>query len=230
MIRALLCVLTCLVSWSVQGASACRVLDPELVGRYSGGCNADGLAEGKGIAQGQAEYVGEFKSGRKHGYGVKSWPWGDRYVGSFVEDAKEGEGIYIWGPKAANAGDSYTGQYLCDRRHGRGVYQWASGERYEGTWDSDRMTGPATPMAIQRGRYQQALREAVVKAGVVVCRNVSIGIGNQSRIRGTVIEADTTQMMINVRLDQALPVLIGDKPIAAGEVFRDSAIAWEPCH
>src|SRR5205807_8657360 len=63
---------------SIAQAQECRVLDPELQGRYAGPC-VNGLAEGQGSARGAAQYEGGFKAGRKHGKGVKTWPNGDRF-------------------------------------------------------------------------------------------------------------------------------------------------------
>src|ERR671936_2685573 len=101
-----------------SGALAdCRVLDPELQASYSGPC-VNGLAEGRGFAHGTATYEGDFRAGRKHGRGVKTWPNGDRYEGDFVEDRKEGTGMYVWGRRSPWAGQRYTGGFLNDRRHG----------------------------------------------------------------------------------------------------------------
>lgn len=221
-------VLVGVAGW-LHAAPVCRVLDPELTTEYVGSCNSSGLAEGKGIARGKAEYVGEFKAGKKHGYGVKQWPWGDRYVGEFIEGHKDGFGVYLWGPQAPNAGDSYTGQFSNDRRHGKGIYQWMSGERYDGQWENDQMRGAPTPMAIQRGRHYAALREAVLKVGAVVCRQIAVGIGTKEWIRGVVTEINDTQLSFAVRLEQALPVLFDGKQVAAGDIFWDSAVQWEPC-
>lgn len=229
MIRLLvLAVLVGMADW-LHAASVCRVLDPELTAEYVGSCNASGLAEGKGIARGKAEYVGEFKAGKKHGQGVKQWPWGDRYIGDFIEDHKDGFGIYLWGHQAPNAGDSYAGQFSNDQRHGNGAYQWVSGERYEGLWENNQMRGAPTPMAIQRGRHHAALREAVLKVGAVVCRQLTVGIGTKEWIRGVVAEINDPQLSFAVKLDQALPILIDGKQFAAGDVFWDSAVQWEPC-
>ena len=70
-IRALTPILLLLAT--VAQAQTCRVLDPELQGTYAGPC-VNGLAEGEGVARGQAEYRGGFQAGRKHGHGVKTWP------------------------------------------------------------------------------------------------------------------------------------------------------------
>lgn len=214
---------------SLHAAPACRVLDPELAVEYQGECNSAGFAEGKGIARGTAEYAGEFKAGRKHGQGVKQWSWGDRYIGQFSEDRKEGYGLYLWGAQTPTAGDFYIGQYANDRRHGQGVYQWTSGERYDGVWDNDRMRGTPTPMAFQRGRYYAALRDSVLKAGAIVCRQIALGLGTKQRVRAVVIEASPETLSFVVKVDQALPVPIDGKQIPAGGIFRASAIEWEPC-
>src|SRR6266446_3745071 len=114
---------------SVQ-AQDCRVLDPELQASYAGPC-VSGLAEGYGSAAGIAQYQGEFKAGRKHGQGVKTWPNGDRYEGEFVEDRKEGTGTYAFG-RGPWLGERYEGRFLDDRRHGLGVYGRA-------TWSGTRL-------------------------------------------------------------------------------------------
>src|SRR5512139_2318889 len=123
-------------------AQECKVLDPELQGAYAGPCK-DGLAEGVGQAKGAAEYRGEFRAGRKHGKGVKTWPNGDRYEGEFAEDHREGRGKYTWG-RGPWEGESYEGGYLADKRHGEGTYRFSSGDVYRGLWAEDRIAGNAT--------------------------------------------------------------------------------------
>ena len=72
-----------------QDASKCVVLDPELQGKYAGGC-VNSLAEGRGEASGSASYKGGFRAGRKHGKGVKTWRSGDRYAGAWEDDVPVG--------------------------------------------------------------------------------------------------------------------------------------------
>jgi hypothetical protein len=215
--RWVLCLGLVLLAGKVAATGGCRVIDPELQSAYRGACNAEGYAEGLGVAKGISEYTGNFRAGRKHGRGSKTWPSGDSYVGEFVDDTKQGQGIYIWGAGSPNAGDSYQGRYRADQRHGHGIYQWASGERYEGPWADDLMTGPPTGMAIQRGRHQAAVREAVMKPGIIVCRRLG---DNEKidRIRGIVEGADLARMTISVRAEG-----IPDRGLI------DSAMAWEPC-
>lgn len=51
----------------------------------------------------------------------------DKYIGSFVNDSREGKGTYIW----AN-GDSYEGNFTANNMNGEGTYKWASGRTYTG--------------------------------------------------------------------------------------------------
>ena len=212
-----------------RAQSACKVLDPELQGSYSGGC-VNGLAEGVGEARGRALYSGEFRAGRKHGKGVKSWPsTGDRYEGHFVDDRKEGTGMYAWGGRSLSAGERYTGGYLDDRRHGYGVYEWPNGERYQGAWEKDTPTGPPTRGMIARARAQAERAAVVGIAGAKVCRQMKVGVAIEDVIRATVVarEGDT----LRVRIDDAgrFEHVLGEREVRKGEVLVDSLRSWVPC-
>lgn len=208
--------------------TACRVLDPELAGVYQGGCR-DGLAEGYGEAKGLAEYRGDFRAGRKHGRGVKTWLSGDRYEGEFVDDRKEGLGKYTWSARGASAGESYSGGYFNDRRHGQGVYVWPSGDRYDGEWADDDIAGLPTQAMIARARAKTETLAAVAKPGVKVCRALLVGIAVRDWIRGEVIAVDADR--IEVRIDdpgQQLHV-IDDRPLTKGTRFWSGAEEWKLC-
>lgn len=51
----------------------------------------------------------------------------DVYIGSFVNDSREGHGCYTWA-----SGDSYEGNFSANNINGHGIYKWASGRSYEG--------------------------------------------------------------------------------------------------
>jgi hypothetical protein len=207
----------------------CAVLDPELQAGYAGGCR-DGLADGAGAATGTAEYKGEFRSGRKHGKGLKTWQsTGDRYEGDFVADRKEGAGVYVWGPRSAWAGEKYAGAYVNDRREGRGVYEWPNGERYDGTWKDDAATGVPTGKMLARARTLDEQAATVARPGVRVCRELKVGIGTPDWVRGTVTQAAGGN--IAVRIDDAGQYrhMIGQSPVTKGAIVQDSVVHWLPC-
>lgn len=211
-----------------QVPTACKVFDLELQGPYSGGCK-DGLAEGHGEARGSATYRGEFKAGRKHGKGVKTWPTGDRYEGDFVEDRREGTGLYEWGRGSAWAGQRYTGGYVNDRRHGYGVYEWSNGERYAGPWENDRMTGKPTKGMFARARSEAEHAAAVGRVGVRVCRELEIGVGNRDIVRGTVTAVSGQIITVQIDYPGRFDHVVGGRAVTKGTVVTDPLNLWVPC-
>ena len=202
-------------------AQPCKVLDPELQGSYRGPC-VNGLAQGEGMASGQAEYRGAFKAGHKHGRGVKTWPNGDRYEGEFVADRKEGYGVYVWG-KGPWEGERYDGSFANDRREGHGIYWWPHGDVYDGPWEADRATGPSTQMMQARARFAAEARAALAKRGQRVCREVVFGIGGRDWLRGEV--ADVEGEYVGVRIQDAGKNALFPR----GQVVWEPAESWTPC-
>ena len=208
--------------------TACRVLDPELIGQYQGGCK-DGLADGYGEAKGAAEYRGGFHAGRKQGKGIKIWPSGDRYEGEFVTDRKEGLGTYTWSPRGPSAGESYSGAYRNDRRNGYGVYAWPSGDRYAGQWADDAITGMPTPAMIARARAKMETLAAVAKPGIKVCRALLVGIAVRDWIRGEVTAVDADRIEVRIDDPGQQPHVIDDRPLTKGMRFWSAAEEWKLC-
>lgn len=216
-----------LLAASSAFAASCRVMDPELVGQYTGGCR-DGLAEGYGTAKGASLYRGQFHDGKKHGTGVKAWANGDRYEGGFSDDMKDGVGRYHWGEKSQWAGDSYAGEYRKDKRHGQGVYEWASGDRYEGFWQDDLRYGPSA-MEIQKQRAQAAWMAAAGKSGTVVCSVLPQGLALREKVRGKVMRVEGDQ--VEVRLSESGDTLWGQVGVAAqpGQTIKGAFSDWHLC-
>jgi hypothetical protein len=205
---------------------SCRVIDDELRGTYHGGCRG-GLAEGKGVAAGLARYEGEFRRGLKHGYGVKSWPWGDRYEGAFVDDRKHGRGVYTWGEGTKWAGERYEGEFVADQRNGWGLYTWPSGDRFEGAWLNDVRQGYSV-METRRAAAQKA-QQAAYQPGVTVCWLSDNSLPDVGLIKGMVESLDGS--MLTVRLAEVPPALssAAASALAAGQVITDDAVSWSPC-
>jgi hypothetical protein len=216
------------VAWA-QAPTKCIVVDPELQGRYTGGCK-DGFAEGEGEAHGEASYSGEFRAGRKHGKGVKFWPSpGDRYEGYFVDDRKDGTGVYTWGGGSPSAGQRYIGGFRADRRHGYGVYEWPNGDRYSGAWENDRITGAPTKEMLARANALTERAAAVAIPGAKVCRLMRVGVVSEDIVRATVLSREGDS--VRVRIDDAgrFEHVIGAKEVKRGDVVVDAIKLWVPC-
>lgn len=213
-----------------RAQAKCLVIDLELQGSYEGGC-VDGKAEGQGTAKGSATYTGGFHLGKKHGRGVKTWAWGDRYEGDFVDDYKDGWGIYAWGARTLFAGDRYEGGFAGDKRNGYGIYFWASGDSYAGPWKDDSVSGRATPMMIARFRATKASLEAMAAPGVKVCHESTVaagGAGTEAETR----EVDQATRLVSLRIAKAgsVPVLVAGTAVSVGDVVWDDPLHWIPCN
>jgi hypothetical protein len=215
----------------VQGAPKCLVLDPELQAFHDGGCK-DGKAEGWGTAGGTAVYAGEFREGKKHGRGVKTWPWGDRYEGEFADDLKNGAGLYVWGARSAFAGENYEGGFANDKRNGFGVYIWPTGDQYAGLWKDDKVAGRATPMMISRFRATREAMSAMAKPGVKVCRESSVGIGLKEWIEGETQTGDPAAFRVAIKVTKLsqTPLVVAGAAIGLGETVWDHPLNWIPCN
>lgn len=218
-IRPLLAILLAAAATSVVAAD-CRVVDPELQGFYEGGCR-NGLAHGTGTARGEAEYTGEFRKGLKHGQGVKTWAWGDRYEGGFREDRKHGRGMYVWGPGSPWAGERYVGDYVADRREGSGTYFWPNGDRFDGQWKADGRYGYS--VMEQRREVAGAAQAAALVPGAQVCAWADAGPGQRVLRVGRIEPAG--EQGLAVRLTQ----VEGDAGPQAGSLVAAAPGEWRPC-
>lgn len=207
------------------GKPVCKIVDLELIGEFVGTCDRDGMASGYATirsSKGRANYTGQFKQGMKNGFGVKTWPNGDVYAGTFLNDAKEGEGIYRWGYESPSAGDVYIGQFRQDLRWGLGTYHWANGDVFSGEWQADKYMGTPTPMQQIQIRQDQALALAM-QPGATVCRNLNppqppepdLIIGVVQYLQGDVL-------LVNI--------ISGKRPDgASGKTMRDNYRNWTQC-
>jgi hypothetical protein len=165
----------------------------------------------------------------KHGRGIKTWAWGDRYEGEFAEDYKEGWGVYTWGAGTLFAGDRYEGTFARDRRNGFGLYSWASGDSYAGPWKDDAVTGFASPMMIARFRATNAALEGT-KPGAKLCHESAIGGGARTEAEAQRTDPATRQVSLKVTALGAAPVFVAGKALAPGDIVWDDPLHWIPCN
>ena len=81
------------IAYSQQ--NECKVIKPEISGSYSGGCK-NGLAQGKGVAQGVDYYEGQFFKGLPSGKGTYKWADGTYFEGHWENGVKEGAGKMVY--------------------------------------------------------------------------------------------------------------------------------------
>ena len=75
--------------------------------------------------------------GDRHGKGIYTYPNGDVYAGSWIQNKFDGRGYYIFG-----RGDRYEGQLKANNKHGVGTYYFAkNGNVYKGEWKDNLRTG-----------------------------------------------------------------------------------------
>ena len=204
-------------------AEPCKVLDEELQGFYEGRCR-NGLADGKGHARGAAEYVGQFRKGMKHGHGVKTWPWGDRYEGEFRNEFKHGKGMYVWGADTQWAGQRYVGEFVADKREGWGTYFWPSGDRFDGEWKEDLRYG-YTVMEQRQEVARKARGKALGPPGTPVCSYLDVGAGRETMIRG--VTAGLKDDKLNVKITAVNQELLPD--FQSGDTVQTGVWDWTPC-
>ena len=88
------------------------------------------------IVEEESSYVGQWKNGKRDGFGVLCWKDVSKYVGEFVEDKVVGFGKLI-----REEGDTYIGQWNNFQAQGIGKYVSNREATYQGYWDKDKRSG-----------------------------------------------------------------------------------------
>ncbi len=86
--------------------------------------------------KGGQRYIGEFRDGRREGFGEMQSESGARYVGYFRNGQAEGLGSYVF-----PSGARYVGYFKAGRRDGEGIFYAADGSsRASGRWVADALS------------------------------------------------------------------------------------------
>jgi hypothetical protein len=210
----------------LAGNTDCVLYDPEL-SNYQGPC-VNGYAEGNGVATGVARYRGEFRAGRKHGRGEKVWANGDHYEGMFVNDRKEGVGLYEWGSGTGVSGPRYYGHFMADQRQGYGVYIWPSGSSYAGEWIDDLIAGAPSSTVLAEFRHEGELRAALT-VGSKVCRRVSAGISESDLVVGRLEALEQSTIRVRIEDPGGLAKAVDGISIRSGDSMSQPLLLWFPC-
>ena len=108
---------------------------------------------------GNAVYVGEWKSGNRHGQGTETFEDGGKFVGEFKDNRKNGQGTYTH-----PSGFKYMGEYKDGKENGQGAYTFADGRKREGLWRDDKFIPEAQAKAIIDEEKRVAAATAAAKA------------------------------------------------------------------
>lgn len=85
------------------------------------------------------KYIGSFVDGKRSGDGTYIWPNGDKYIGQFKNNAPNGIGTFTW-----SDGTSYVGGFKDGLKHGSGTQTLPKGGKYVGDYRNDLMEGKGT--------------------------------------------------------------------------------------
>eukprot|EP00940_MAST-03C_sp_MAST-3C-sp2_P000945 g945.t1 len=121
-------------------------------------------------------YTGEWKSSKRHGFGIQKRADGSKYEGHWKNNLRHGKGT-MWirhegkmfkryegdwrkdtmhgrGSFFYDNGDKYDGSWMRNRRHGKGTMEYANGDIYEGHWDEDIKSGIGVLLYANGDRYE----------------------------------------------------------------------------
>ena len=112
----------------------------------SGNCN-----NGKGtfMSQDGTKYEGEWENGKKT-QGTTYYTNGDKYVGSYLNNARHGEGAYYY-----KSGNRFEGIFVKGKKV-KGIFYYEDNSRYEGQFENDKKHGTGT-MYYADGRVEEGL-------------------------------------------------------------------------
>ena len=111
--------------------------------------------EGPGVMihEGKGFYIGNWKNGKREGYGRYSWPDGAEYQGYFVEGNMQGIGTFMYTNK-----DIFKGEFRDNTRNGKGRYFYKSSNYLdfdEGEWQYGEMT--VTAVIVRNGNEREVI-------------------------------------------------------------------------
>jgi len=78
-------------------------------------------------------YCGDWKNGKKHGFGTLFWSNSSMYIGEWREDLRDGFGTRIW-PN----GNKYIGEYKEHKRDGLGEFTFSNGSVFKGKFSQNK--------------------------------------------------------------------------------------------
>ena len=90
-------------------------------------------------------YKGEYKNDQMDGFGTYTYASsGTIYQGYWKDSKFHGQGTLTFGKNSKYYGDKYMGKWKADVKDGWGTYYFANGDKYEGEWSNNKYNGEGT--------------------------------------------------------------------------------------
>ncbi|KAL3669074.1 hypothetical protein V7S43_005458 [Phytophthora oleae] len=105
------------------------------------------------MAFARGEYVGEWKDGQRHGYGIERMDNGELYEGYWAHDRHNGPGELV-----LSDGSRYDGVFRRGLWHGHGVRTLANGDRISGEFCDGFLDGPGAVEFADGRHYAGAMK------------------------------------------------------------------------
>ena len=119
------------------------------------------------------KYVGEFRDDARNGQGSLTFPNGSKYIGEFRNGVRNGLGIYTYSNSS-----QYIGEFRDDARDGQGTETYPDGKRYTGDFKQGRRNGLGVLVLSNGEKHVGEFREDLLN-----------GVGHVYSLAGTLIEA-----------------------------------------
>lgn len=116
-------------------------------------------------------YEGEFRQGKRHGKGILNTATGEKYLGDWTNNERNGKGKFIFqrnvylgsfvksrmqgkGVMQYHNGDTYSGYWLNNKPEGKGQYKFSNGNLYDGNFVNGSFEGKGTMYYFDGSRYE----------------------------------------------------------------------------
>ncbi len=96
-------------------------------------------------------HSGQYKNGKREGYGIFTYPNGSRHEGNYINDRREGIGTYFH-----SNGNIYSGSFKKGKYNGFGTFTFANGAKYEGQFKDGKYNGEGTRY-LSTGKIQEGI-------------------------------------------------------------------------
>jgi S1-C subfamily serine protease len=121
------------------------------------------------------KYVGEWRDDKRNGKGTDTYANGDKYVGESKDDKQNGQGTYTYAD-----GNRYVGEFKDGKQNGQGTLTYANGNRYVGEYKDDKRTGQGTFTWVDGERYVGEFKDGKTNGqGVRTFADSSVYIGEE---------------------------------------------------